>query len=202
MTYEFLTDAERVQRIGKESKVTYVHKWRTGFFDRYMSGRGLDVGFKGGNQNAVPILESATGVDIDTPGYDGHTLPFESDSFDYVYSSHCLEHVTRPMHTIKEWHRVVRVGGHIVIVVPHQYLYEKRLNMPSRFSTQHLRFYTPGSLLVAVEAALKPNTYRVRFLEDGDRGFDYSIPPEKHSVGQYEVTLVLQKIKAPEWSIE
>ena len=93
-----------------------------------------------------------------------------------------------------EWFRVVRVGGFIVLTVPHHYLYEKKHCLPSRWNADHKRFYTPASLLMDVESALESNTYRVRSLLDNDTGFNYSINSLEHSVGCYEIELVIEKI--------
>ncbi len=187
--------------VGTESQRTYEEKLNNGFFTKYMSGKGLDIGYAGYTSNSQPILDSAIGIDVNYPGYNNCILPFDTESMDYVYSSHCIEHIPTPLVAIQDWHRVLKIGGFIVIVVPHQFLYEKKANLPSRFNGDHKRFYTPGKLLNEVEAALKPNTYRVRLLEDGDQGFTYHTPPEKHSGGQYEITLVIEKIKPPTWSI-
>lgn len=190
------------RKVGEESQRTYAAKCQNGFFDKYMQGIGLDIGFAGYLKGCQPILETAAGVDKDYPGYDGVTLPFGSESQDYVYSSHCLEHIDFDFLAIREWMRVVKTDGHLVLVVPHQYLYEKRGRMPSKWNADHKHFYNPSKLLLAVEYALKPNTYRVRLLEDGDQGFDYRIGPDRHSDGQYEITLVLQKIQPPAWFLE
>ena len=40
-------------------------------------------------------------------------------SYDLALSSHVLEHVANPLRALAEWRRVVGVGGHIVLVVPH-----------------------------------------------------------------------------------
>ena len=170
-----------------------------------MGGAGvLDIGFKGyfGDRTVVPILEGAVGVDLEYPGYDGHTLPFEDGSQDGVYSSHCLEHIPHPIQTIQDWYRVVREGGHIVTVVPHAYLYERRRRPPSRWNPDHQRFYTPTSLLSEFEAALAPNSYRVRYLEENDRGYSYGSDVSAHPSGCYEITLVVQKIAGPQWEVE
>ena len=90
----------------------------------------------------------------------------------------------------------------MIIVVPHMYLYEKKEDIPSQWNEDHKRYYTPGSLLIELENSLVPNSYRVKLLEDGDDGFDYSIPNNKHSCGQYEITLVVQKIKKPDWELK
>jgi SAM-dependent methyltransferase len=188
--------------VGTESQRTYLDKLQNGFFLKYMSGDGLDVGYAGYTAGVEPILPRAIGVDLNYPGYDGLTLPFADNSKDYIYSSHCLEHIADYKTVIKDWFRVVKTGGYIVTVVPHQFLYEKKASLPSRWNGDHKRFYTPASLLQEFEQSLEPNSYRVRFLEDGDKGFDYSIGPEKHSGGQYEITLVIEKINKPTWELK
>jgi SAM-dependent methyltransferase len=194
------------RKVGTESSKSFERKMNeynnSTFFEQYMFGSGLDIGFAGYTPDVRPILNSAIGVDVNYPNYDGKTLPFADNSQDYVYSSHCLEHITDYKNAIQDWYRVVRIGGHIVTVVPHQFLYEKKANLPSRWNEDHKRFYTPASLLQEFEQALEPNSYRVRFLEDGDFGFNYNLPPEKHSSGEYEITLVIEKITKPTWELK
>lgn len=189
------------RKVGEESQKTYQDKFKNGFFNKYMSGMGLDIGFSGYIQGAQPILHSAIGIDFNYEGYNGIVLPFANESQNYIYSSHCLEHIENPRAVITEWFRVLKYNGHIIIVVPHQFLYEKKTKLPSNWNEDHKRFYTPATLLLEIESILGPNTVRVRFLEDGDKDFDYTIPPEKHSGGQYEITLVLQKIQKPSWNL-
>ena len=52
--------------------------------------------------------------------YYGHAgaLPFHDHSLDYVVASHVLEHVANPIAALAEWHRVIRPGGLIYLVVP------------------------------------------------------------------------------------
>lgn len=189
------------RKVGEESQKTHDSKQLSGFFNKYMSGNGLDIGYSGYIKGAEPILPTAIGVDRTYKGYDGTTLPFNDASMSYVYSSHCLEHIVNTTIVINEWFRVLKIGGFMVIVVPHQHLYEKKHGLPSKFNEDHKRFYTPGSLLDGIEKVLRPNTYRVRLLEDGDTGFDYTRGPELHSGGQYEITLVLEKIAPPTWEL-
>lgn len=191
------------RKVGAEAARTYQHKLNSGFFDDYMRGNGLDVGYAGYlDKETETILPTAIGIDKPFPNYDGIILPFLDHSQDYVYSSHCLEHISDPLTTLQEWHRVLKVGGFMVVIVPHQYLYEKKANLPSKFAgMEHKRFYTPASLMAEVEYALKPNSYRVRRLEDGDMEFDYRRGPDLHSDGQYEITLVLEKIPSPSWDL-
>lgn len=191
-----------MRKVGTESRKSHAEKQLNGFFNRYMSGRGIDLGYAGYEDGVVPILDTATGVDTDYPGYDGRVLPFESESQDYVYSSHMLEHVEDSQFTIREMMRVTKTGGYVIIVVPHHYLYERKLSMPSRYNGDHKRFYTPSVLLSEVEQALRPNSYRVRELRDNDRGYNYKSTPPTHASGCYEIELVLEKIETPDWRLE
>lgn len=197
-----LLDRQGVRKVGSETRKSYVVRERAGFFRRYLSGPDiLEIGFRGYVGPVVPIVDQAIGIDFGYPGYDGLRLPFPDDSQDGVFSSHCLEHIDDYRTAIREWHRVTRVGGHIVIIVPHQYLYEKKRAPPSRWMPDHKRFYTPSSLMREVEDALAPNSYRVRHLADNDLHHDYSLPPEIYSNWCYEIELVIEKIRKPDWDL-
>ncbi len=50
---------------------------------------------------------------------------FASESMDFVFSSHTLEHLPDPGAALKEWARVVRPGGHLVLYVPDEDQYPK-----------------------------------------------------------------------------
>ena len=39
-------------------------------------------------------------------------------SYDFLLSSHCLEHVANPLGALCEWRRVIRPGGHLIIILP------------------------------------------------------------------------------------
>ncbi len=194
--------ADPGRRVGTEARKTYAAKIENGFFDKYLSGGAiLDIGYKGYERDVLSIVPQAIGIDFDYPGYDGETLPFAGASQDAIYSSHCLEHVNDARAAIREWFRVLKIGGFLVICVPHQYLYEKRLALPSQWNPDHRRFYTPATLMADVEAALEPNSYRVRHLIDNDLGYDYAIPPHLHPGGSYEIELVVEKITPPAWRL-
>ncbi len=189
--------------VGTEARKTFQIRLENGFIGAYLSGdRVLDVGFRGYGGTVVPIVPNAIGIDLDYPGYDGRVLPFADGSQDAVFSSHCLEHIADDRNALRDWFRVLKVGGYLVIAVPHQFLYEKRAFPPSRWNGDHKRFFTPGILMTRVERALVPNSYRLRHLADNDHGFDYAVPPRQHAGGCYEIEMVIQKIAPPAWALD
>jgi SAM-dependent methyltransferase len=206
--------------VGFESRKSYARRCREGFWDAFMSpGSVLDIGYRGGLPDALPIVPWAVGIEPDhiyigdqavpwtwyhDPNrYDGVNLPFAGEVIDTIYASHVLEHLEAPTVYLKEWMRVLHVGGTLIVTVPSAYLYERRLTVPpSRWSPEHLRSFTPGSLLELIEEALDPNSYRVAAFFEDDTGYDYSLPIEQHPVGALELVIVLRKITKPEWNIE
>lgn len=42
----------------------------------------------------------------------------QDEIYDFVFSSHSLEHIANPLKAIHEWLRIIKKNGHIIIVVP------------------------------------------------------------------------------------
>src|ERR1700722_11359160 len=163
------------RRIGHESAKTYMANVQSGFLERYLSGENiLEIGYQGADKTST-VVSQAVGVDLDYEGYDGLHLPFDDCTQDAVYSSHCLEHIDDDVGALRDWFRVLKIGGYLVLTVPHQYLYERKLVLDPN-KTGHKHFYTPGTLMQTIEQTLVPNHYRVRSLRDNDMFYDYSIP--------------------------
>jgi hypothetical protein len=192
------------RRVGTEARKSFNDKLDSGFWERFITGPNvLDIGFRGYESDTVPIVEGAVGIDLDYPGYNGIKLPFDDESQDAVYSSHCLEHIPNYLQVIGDWFRVTKVGGHIITVVPNAMLYERKRRPPSRRAGwNHQRFYTPQSLLAEFESVLIPNTYRVRHLAENDANYSYHYPTERHPDGCYEIEMVIEKLKPPAWDLD
>ena len=60
-------------------------------------------------------------------GHANH-LPFDDKSLDFVYSSHYIEDELDWIPIIKEWDRVIKIGGRMIILVPDKTLWKKYLD--------------------------------------------------------------------------
>jgi SAM-dependent methyltransferase len=187
-------DPER--RVKTEVRKTMRARIAEGFLAEFLSGsRVLDIGYRGGDAANLPIVPWAVGVDRDFPGYDGNALPFEDRSQDAVHCSHCLQQAPDPHMVLTEWFRVLRIGGFLILTVPHQQLYERKSTPPSRWAGDaNLRFYAPASLTKEIEDALPANEFRYRLVRENDTGFDYNLSPTEPAIGCYEIEIVMQRI--------
>jgi hypothetical protein len=58
----------------------------------------------------------------------------DNEQYDFVFSSHSLEHIANPLKAIKEWLRIIKEGGHIIIIVPEKSLCFDHKRNYSKFS--------------------------------------------------------------------
>jgi SAM-dependent methyltransferase len=63
------------------------------------------------------------------------------EMFDFVFSSHCLEHINDPLQALQNWLRVTKPGGYIVFTIPEEDLYEQGV-FPSTFNRDHKNTFT------------------------------------------------------------
>lgn len=101
------------------------------FFRKYFSKTVLDIGC--GEDLVVPHAQPFELAHGDANNILNHLKPM---SFDTVNSSHCLEHMHNPPKVLQDWWKLVKPGGYLVTVVPHEDLYEQG-QWPSRFNHDH-----------------------------------------------------------------
>lgn len=114
------------------------------FATRYFVGYGIDIG--GGIDSLALYREFfplVRNIVIYDQGQGGAQLldNVTDGTFDFVYLSHCLEHVQDPHEALSNWIRVVRPGGHLVVSVPDEDLYEQGV-WPSTFNSDHKATFT------------------------------------------------------------
>lgn len=114
------------------------------FLRRYFVGHGLDIGGKPDPlmlyKELFPLMSSVKTWDWEDG--DAQFLNGVADgSLGFVHSSHCLEHLVDPAEGLRNWLRVVRDGGYLVITVPDEDLYEQGI-FPSTFNRDHKWTFT------------------------------------------------------------
>ena len=114
------------------------------FLRRYFVGDGLDIGGKPDPlslyKELFPQIKSVKTWDWED-GDAQFLMGVEDGSLGFVHSSHCLEHLVDPAEGLRNWFRVVREGGYVVITVPDEDLYEQGV-FPSTFNRDHKWTFT------------------------------------------------------------
>jgi SAM-dependent methyltransferase len=100
-----------------------------------LTGKGIDIGC-----GPDPIAPDVCGFDKEA-GDANEITNYVHEEFDFVFSSHCLEHMKDPRKAIQEWWKLVRPGGHLFFIVPDEDLYEQGV-FPSRFNGDHKATFT------------------------------------------------------------
>lgn len=131
------------------------HLWRseTEFINNFLKTKenmlnGLDVGCS--NKKKVNY---AVGIDQDRNGgktpeivWDGtKELPFRDGTLDFICASHCIEHIKDPVQAIHDWGDKLRVGGLLLLIVPHK-KFIPNIGTPDGDPT-HVADYLPSDFL-------------------------------------------------------
>lgn len=175
------------------------NKLSKAFCDVYLSGVDfLDVGLPSGRKPSVAQSEQP---DADAARLASEAPPEGDETQDVVLADRQLQLAANYRSAIQEWFRVLKRGGFLVVLVPHHFLYEKKASLPSQWNAAHQRFYTPASLMGEFEEALIPNSYRLRYLADVDRGYDYRRDDTAEPEASGEIACVIEKIEPPPWDL-
>lgn len=115
-----------------------------GFVGRYLVGNGVDVGCGpdsiGAYRHLFPFMGKVDEWDL-AQG-DAQALAGIPDGhYDWLHSSHCLEHMIDPFKAVTRWCEVVRPGGWIIILIPDEDLYEMGV-WPPRWNLDHKWSFT------------------------------------------------------------
>ena len=165
---------------------------REGFFDKYCRGKGLDIGY--GGDLLTPNCRCWDWEHGDAQYLRG----MENESFDFVYSSHTLEHMANPEIALRNWWRVLKPGGYLLLYLPHRDLYEKKRTLPSRWSEGHKHFFlidrdeepdTMG-IIPLIERSL--TSHEIVYAKECREGHTIT-DPEIHSDGEYSIEMVIEK---------
>lgn len=145
----------------------------------YLRGRGLDLG-----AGVFKILPHVISIDNGDHAHNfGHqihadvTLPdaadlsvFASQSMDFVFSSHLLEHIDDYKGALKEWWRVIKMQGKLILYLPHKSFYPN-MGKPGANPT-HKHDFMPDDIIKAMENL---SGWDLIKCQDRNEGMEYSM---------------------------
>jgi SAM-dependent methyltransferase len=109
------------------------------FVRRYFVGDGVDIGGRPDPLSLYRELFPLMG-DIriwDLEDGDAQLMSGVADeTYDFVHSSHCLEHLRDPEEGLRNWLRIVKPDGYLIVTGPDEDLYEQGV-FPSSFNADH-----------------------------------------------------------------
>src|SRR5712692_7892211 len=103
-----------------------------------LAARLIDAGFEVRCCDLYPEIFRLEGVDINKGNLDAE-LPFSAASFDYVTCLEGLEHIENPQQAIREFARVLRSGGTLIVSVPNILNIEERFKWLIFGYTSHFK---------------------------------------------------------------
>jgi len=130
--------AEKVQLLRLRAHFVWglIKREDSKFVTSYLRGlKGIEIGASAHNNYHLDAINVDRFASMDTPYKkdeqrlvlhkakvdvvaQGDELPFGDDSYDFVFSSHVVEHFPDPIKALYEWMRVAR--RYVVMVVPHR----------------------------------------------------------------------------------
>ena len=138
----------------RETSKCYALRKARGDFETYLRGDGIDIG----SGDDMLRVEQGTVRPWDVADGDAQLMAGVPDaSLDFVYSSHCLEHMRSVEISLTHWLRILKPGGFLYTVVPDYILYEK-MCWPSRFNNDHKQTF---SFLIPRAKVVRDNHYHV-----------------------------------------
>ena len=176
------------------------------FSNRYFVGKGLDIG--GGPDPLGLYLElfpRMQGVKIwDKTDGNAETLDtIKNCIFDFVHSSHCLEHLDDPTQALQNWFRVLKPDGYLVIMVPDEDMYEQG-EFPSTWNGDHKFTFTiskknswsPKSINILDLLETLDENHEIIKIQKLDASYRYNIPRFDQSltpIGECGIEIIIRK---------
>jgi ADP-heptose:LPS heptosyltransferase/predicted SAM-dependent methyltransferase len=155
----------------------------------YLRGTGLDIG-----AGVFKVLPHVISVDNGHHEAFGHSINpdvkvqtaermpmFASNSMDFVFSSHLLEHIEDYKAALKEWWRVIKQDGKLILYLPHKDFYPS-VGQPGA-NPDHKHDFAPQDIIDAMCA---------------HTGWDLLECQERNEGVEYSMLLVFRKVHGRE----
>ena len=178
-----------------ETSKAFERRLKENFFENYFKGFGLDIGYGG-----MKVTRNCRGVDFEDTDVQ-YMKGFKNSSYDFVYSSHTLEHMNDVEVAISNWKRLVKKGGFLILYIPDRDLYEKKLDLPSQWNNDHKHFFTMydqkdqsiSTIPIIPFISERFNDLELIYKKKCKNGWKMTAS-NIHPTGEYSIELVYKKI--------
>lgn len=175
------------------------------FHSKFFVGKGIDIGAGKDSlakfAHVFRLIERVDSWDIGN-GDAQYLESIADNTYDFVHSSHCFEHMVDPYTTLDNWIRVTKPGGYLIITVPEETLYEHG-EWPSKFNGDHKWSFSIGkskhnmpngiSLLQMLKNYDSVNVLKIELIDDF---FDVSDRSDQTRTitAECSIEVILQKV--------
>ena len=173
-----------------------------GFYEKYCNGKGIDIGCFD-----EPLLPTCDHWDlqIDTKMDAKFMSGVDDEIYDFVYSSHCLEDIDDPSIALKNWYRILKRGGYLILFLPHRDLFEHVRTLPSPCNSDHKHYFLidkdeqPDTLGVIPLISNNLTDYDLLYVKKCEEGHKHTYIERDNgyfsiiSEGEYSIEVVLKK---------
>ena len=179
-----------------ETTKAFERRQKENFFEKYFKGFGLDIGYGG-----MKVVKNCRGVDFEDTDVQ-YMEGFKNSSYNFVYSSHTLEHMNDVEVAISNWKRLIKKGGFLILYIPDRDLYEKKLDLPSQWNSDHKHFFTMynqkdqsiSTIPIVPFISEKFNDLELIYKKRCKEGWNETAQ-NIHPTGEYSIELVYKKNK-------
>ena len=176
------------------------------FATRYFVGDGIDIGSGEDSldkyKEFFPMIKTIKSWDLDDG--DGQFMDgVKDETYDFVHSSHCLEHLNDCKIGLQNWIRIVKKGGHLVWAIPDEDLYEQGV-FPSTFNGDHKCTFTilkekswcdkSVNVFDLLSAQKNIKICKIELLDATFRYGRERFDQTYHSFGDCAIEIILQKV--------
>lgn len=154
--------------MGSEQSKATKRRFDDGLFhSRYFVGEGIDIG--GGSDSlehhsyAFRMIKKVDTWDV-PQGDAQYMIGVKDNRYDFVHSSHCLEHMVDPYTAFKNWIRITKPGGFLIVTVPEEKMYERGI-WPSKSNSDHKWSFVIGHSRHSMSKSISILEFLYRFSE-------------------------------------
>lgn len=208
-----LTNHQTFRFESSKSHKRHLHDSR--FARQYFVGQGIDVGSGYDTleyyRPLFPLITHVKNWEMED-GDAQYLSTIPDNSMDFLFASHCIEHVQHPYIAVYHWFRVIKPGGHMIVVAPDEDMYEQGI-FCSRKNPDHKWTFTINKkeswsgVSINITDLIESLGSKAHLLkiESLDSGYHYIAPPHDqtaHYAAECAIEFIVRKYQPHESKVK